>query len=39
MEFSAEGPKPQEHFLKAQLDWQEAAVKAGALASPQGPTK
>ena len=34
MEFSAEGAKPQDHFLKAQLDWQEAAVKAGASASP-----
>jgi para-nitrobenzyl esterase len=34
MEFSAEGTQPHDHFLKAQLDWQEAAVKAGASASP-----
>ena len=34
MEFSADGPAPHEHFLKAQLDWQEAAVKAGGVASP-----
>jgi para-nitrobenzyl esterase len=36
MEFGADGPKPQAHFLKAQLDWQEARVKAGANASPSG---
>ncbi len=39
MEFSAAGPVPHEHFLKAQLDWQEAAVKAGASASPNAPPK
>ena len=39
MEFSADAPKAQPHFLKAQLDWQEANVKAGAIASPQGPAK
>jgi len=27
--FSAAGAVPHEHFLKSQLDWQEAAVKAG----------
>jgi para-nitrobenzyl esterase len=37
MEFSAAGPQPHDHFLKAQLDWQEAAVKAGASASPTAP--
>ena len=37
MEFGADGPKPHDHFLKAQLDWQEAAVKAGANASPTAP--
>ncbi|WP_372786661.1 carboxylesterase/lipase family protein [Phenylobacterium sp.] len=37
MEFSADGPAPHEHFLKAQLDWQEAAVKAGGGASPTAP--
>jgi para-nitrobenzyl esterase len=37
MEFGAEGPVPHEHFLKAQLDWQEAEVKAGATASPTTP--
>jgi para-nitrobenzyl esterase len=37
MEFSADGAQPHEHFLKAQLDWQEAAVKAGATASPTAP--
>ena len=37
MEFSADGPAPHDHFLKAQLDWQEAAVKAGAGASPTAP--
>jgi para-nitrobenzyl esterase len=37
MEFSAAGPQPHEHFLKAQLDWQEEAVKAGASASPTAP--
>jgi len=31
MEFSAAGPQPHDHFLKAQLDWQEEAVK-GAVA-------
>jgi para-nitrobenzyl esterase len=36
MEFGADGPKPQDHFLKPQLDWQEGRVKAGAAASPQG---
>jgi para-nitrobenzyl esterase len=34
MEFGAEGPVAHDHFLKAQLDWQEEAVKAGAAASP-----
>src|SRR5579859_2155934 len=34
MEFGADGPAPHDHFLKAQLDWQEANVKAGAGASP-----
>jgi len=34
MEFGADGPKPHDHFLKAQLDWQEAAIKAGASGSP-----
>jgi len=34
MTFTAAGPTPKDHFLKAQLDWQEAAVKAGANASP-----
>ena len=37
MEFSAAGPQPHDHFLKAQLDWQEEAVKAGASASPTAP--
>ena len=37
MEFSAAGPAPHEHFLKAQLDWTEAQVKAGASASPTTP--
>lgn len=37
MEFSADGAKPHEHFLKAQLDWQEANVKAGGGASPTSP--
>ena len=37
MEFGAEGPVPHDHFLKAQLDWQEAAVKAGGGASPTTP--
>ncbi|THD51909.1 carboxylesterase family protein [Phenylobacterium sp.] len=37
MEFSADGPQPHEHFLKAQLDWQEANVAAGAGASPTSP--
>ncbi|HZZ30707.1 MAG TPA: carboxylesterase family protein [Phenylobacterium sp.] len=37
MEFSADGPAAHEHFLKAQLDWQEANVKAGAGASPTSP--
>lgn len=37
MEFSADGPTAREHFLKAQLDWQEANVKAGAGASPTAP--
>jgi para-nitrobenzyl esterase len=35
MEFAADGPKPQEHFLKAQLDWQEANIKAGQGATPR----
>jgi para-nitrobenzyl esterase len=39
MEFSAAGAVPHEHFLKAQLDWQEAAVKAGASASPNAAPK
>jgi para-nitrobenzyl esterase len=39
MEFGADGPVPHDHFLKAQLDWQEAAVKAGATASPTAPPK
>jgi para-nitrobenzyl esterase len=34
MEFGADGPVPHEHFLKAQLDWAEQDVKAGASASP-----
>ncbi len=34
MEFSAAGAASHDHFLKAQLDWQEEAVKAGASASP-----
>jgi para-nitrobenzyl esterase len=34
MEFGAAGPAAHDHFLKAQLDWQEEAVKAGASASP-----
>jgi len=34
MEFGADGPVAQDHFLKAQLDWQEARVKAGTSASP-----
>jgi para-nitrobenzyl esterase len=34
MTFTAAGPAPRDHFLKDQLDWQEAAVKAGASASP-----
>ncbi|HEX3367381.1 carboxylesterase/lipase family protein [Phenylobacterium sp.] len=37
MEFSADGAKPHDHFLKAQLDWQEANVKAGGGASPTSP--
>ncbi|HEY8004163.1 MAG TPA: carboxylesterase family protein, partial [Phenylobacterium sp.] len=37
MEFSADGAKPHDHFLKAQLDWQEQAVKAGEGASPTTP--
>jgi para-nitrobenzyl esterase len=37
MEFSADGPAAREHFLKAQLDWQEANVKAGGGASPTSP--
>jgi para-nitrobenzyl esterase len=37
MEFSADGAKSHEHFLKAQLDWQEANVKAGGGASPTAP--
>jgi len=37
MEFGADGPQPHEHFLKAQLDWQEARVKAGGGASPTTP--
>jgi para-nitrobenzyl esterase len=37
MEFGPLGPVPHEHFLKAQLDWQEAAVKAGGSASPTTP--
>jgi para-nitrobenzyl esterase len=37
MEFGADGPVAHDHFLKAQLDWQEAAVKAGASASPTTP--
>ena len=37
MEFGADGPKPHDHFLKAQLDWQEEAVKAGGGASPTAP--
>jgi para-nitrobenzyl esterase len=37
MEFGADGPQPHEHFLKAQLDWQEANVKAGGGASPTSP--
>ena len=37
MEFGADGPKPQAHFLKAQLDFQEARVKAGAGANPSAP--
>lgn len=37
MEFSAAGPVPHEHFLKAELDWQEDNVKAGGGASPTAP--
>ena len=37
MEFGANGPVAHDHFLKAQLDWQEANVKAGAGASPTSP--
>jgi para-nitrobenzyl esterase len=37
MEFCADGPAPHAHFLKAELDWQEAATKAGASASPTAP--
>jgi carboxylesterase type B len=37
MEFGAAGPVAREHHLKAQLDWQEEAVKAGASASPTAP--
>ncbi|MDB5464851.1 MAG: carboxylesterase type [Phenylobacterium sp.] len=37
MEFGADGPVAHEHHLKAQLDWQEEAVKAGAGASPSAP--
>jgi para-nitrobenzyl esterase len=37
MEFGAAGPTPHEHHLKAQLDWQEDAVKSGAGASPTAP--
>jgi para-nitrobenzyl esterase len=39
MEFGADGPQPHDHFLKAQLDWEEARVKAGAGASPSAPPK
>jgi para-nitrobenzyl esterase len=39
MEFGADGPAAHDHFLKAQLDWQEAAVKGGAGASPTAPPK
>ena len=35
--FGADGPQPHDHFLKAQLDWQEARVKAGAGANPSAP--
>ena len=34
MGFTAAGAAPHEHFLKAQLDWQEENVKAGGSASP-----
>jgi hypothetical protein len=35
MEFSPAGTAaPHDHFLKAQLDWQEENVKAGGSASP-----
>jgi para-nitrobenzyl esterase len=34
MEFGAGGPVAHDHFLKAQLDWTEEAVKAGGSASP-----
>jgi para-nitrobenzyl esterase len=37
MEFGAGGPVAHEHFLKAQLDWQEAQIKGGATASPTTP--
>jgi para-nitrobenzyl esterase len=37
MEFGVDGPVAREHHLKAQLDWQEEAVKAGAGASPTAP--
>jgi len=37
MEFGADGPQPHDHFLKAQLDWQEDNVKAGGGASPTSP--
>ena len=35
MEFSAAGPQAHDHFLKAQLDWQEANIKAGQSATPK----
>ena len=37
MEFGADGAVARDHFLKAQLDWQEEAVKAGGSASPTTP--
>lgn len=37
MTFSAAGAAPKDHFLKAQLDWQEDNVKAGGGASPTAP--
>lgn len=39
MEFGADGPAIHAHFLKAQLDWQEEAVKGGAGASPTTPPR